>query len=886
MKSIFKKIAFVLALAMVVTMMPAKAAAAAESDGPQMYKTLKLYVGGDVTGNYPEQRYAKVWEKDGYEVEFESSDESVATVNSKGYVTAVNVGSATVTATFTSEDGSEEVVRTCAITVKRNAERVGLNGESAKKVAGGIAVGEEYQLTGIRKVGDNTEWNKSMKQYSTDSVRFSSSDPNILDVRKTTGKITGVSTGTVTLRVWGVQSEGFDEETGEYPLTVFKEYEVEVYEAGIVSAKQVNWNTVAITCGSAAVAANLVANKEKLSVSYKLGENNITTYINYNTVAVDSSDDKVVNVSLYDDMVKDYVYTFKYNDSTVDVTGADLTAVASIRIDTATVVSGESKDIVVKYYDEAGIELPAGTGSLSFSVSGGDTDYFFLSENSIYFVEEGKTALIKATYIRGYKEDGSPDEISDTRTIASVAASTENNQIVGWAIDGNDANVNDLSYNMDVKNIAVGDTDRYLYGRYVVTLSDGKEESHYTRGSSAVFEYTSTNDSVVMVNSLNGELSPVAAGTATIIVRRVYDDTNKPVVGVCTIRVAGSRTLTSFTATANKNKLAINPDNSDSVTISTSTKDQLGGGSFSDVDYKVEVSGLNRDLTLTINNVVFDSENLSCKVSPDGDGNYKVTAAGTDITATVRISITATQANDRSITRVVTLSVKSVKKDDIVNYVLEVEKTNIDLNFTAFGDNDGLGRVKSTIKLVAYDRNGFYVKTVEMQEGSGIPANNGDYSYVIMKGSKNVSDQMLDGKDFSAVAVSGSAVSGGAITKHNTGVYTVMVYHRDDNGNVNCFTFKNIVVGDSTAPVVANVNNTNIVSKDFATLKSKMTFFRGGTNISDNIEIIGVEMTESNDRIYVSNITVREKITTGNAEVKGLTYEYKINIGKTFYYNY
>ena len=44
MKSIFKKIAFVLALAMVVTMMPAKAAAAASNDGPQMYTTLKLYI--------------------------------------------------------------------------------------------------------------------------------------------------------------------------------------------------------------------------------------------------------------------------------------------------------------------------------------------------------------------------------------------------------------------------------------------------------------------------------------------------------------------------------------------------------------------------------------------------------------------------------------------------------------------------------------------------------------------------------------------------------------------------------------------------------------------------------------------------------------------------
>ena len=44
MKSIFKKIAFVLALAMVVTMLPAKAVSAASSDGPDMYKSLLLYL--------------------------------------------------------------------------------------------------------------------------------------------------------------------------------------------------------------------------------------------------------------------------------------------------------------------------------------------------------------------------------------------------------------------------------------------------------------------------------------------------------------------------------------------------------------------------------------------------------------------------------------------------------------------------------------------------------------------------------------------------------------------------------------------------------------------------------------------------------------------------
>ncbi len=59
MKSIFKKIAFVLVLAMVVTMMPAKTAAAASSDEPQFYPTLRLYIDGDATGSIPAEKYAK-----------------------------------------------------------------------------------------------------------------------------------------------------------------------------------------------------------------------------------------------------------------------------------------------------------------------------------------------------------------------------------------------------------------------------------------------------------------------------------------------------------------------------------------------------------------------------------------------------------------------------------------------------------------------------------------------------------------------------------------------------------------------------------------------------------------------------------------------------------
>ncbi|MDE7211572.1 MAG: Ig-like domain-containing protein [Lachnospiraceae bacterium] len=239
MKSIFKKIAFVLALAMVVTLLPAKAVSAASSDGPDMYKTLRLYLdsgngiteNGDLTGAFTNARYASVWgwRENGFEsVTFESADPAVATVSSKGLVTAVKVGSTTVTATFTGS-GVDTVVKECVVTVKRNAAKVGLSADSAKQVEAGLSVGEKLQLTAVRKDAEgNTEWNKTMRDYTTDSVRFKSSNEDVFKVTKTTGMITATGAGEATLTVWAVQSEGKDAQTGEYPVGASKEYKVVV----------------------------------------------------------------------------------------------------------------------------------------------------------------------------------------------------------------------------------------------------------------------------------------------------------------------------------------------------------------------------------------------------------------------------------------------------------------------------------------------------------------------------------------------------------------------------------------------------------------------------------------------------------------------------------
>lgn len=889
MKSIFRKIAFVLALAMVVTMFPVMNASAANNGNKYARtKDATLYVGGDANGDYEgcwaAQTKTKTWMKEeGYKSSYKTSDDSVVTVSKYGYVEAVSVGKAEITATF-SKKGEEDIVETFNVTVKKNAVSIALDKESQDALSAGLTAGDKVTLKAVQTDADGSN------EGITDTVKFycaSKEDKEIIELNKDTGELTALKDGKATVVVQSCQYE-YDRETKKYKTTVAAkaEYSVEVEAAGIVSAKQINKNTVAITCGNAAAAADLVANKTNLTVTYKIGEQDIVGYINYNEVKVDGSDDKVVNVTLYDELVKDYVYTFKYGEKSVAVTGVDLAAVTSIRIVTTTVAIGDVRTVEVKYYDANGVELPAEkmTGVLSFNVKGGDRDYFTLTGNQIYFLEAKKTAILEASYIRGYKNDGSADEIkSNIVTITSVEQSAEDNQVDGWAI-GNDPNkpVKDWSYSKDAKSIAVNDSNWRLYGRYYVTPFGGKAEAHYTseQYDGAIFEYSTTNDSVLMVDSASGLLYPVAAGSATVIVRRVYSDTNKPVIGTCVINVVGSRMLTSFTATADKNKLAIDPLAADQVVISTETKDQLGQGlGSSSVTYEMQVMNSVAGLTLTANSTPLST--TAGLISPDSNGKYVVKATTTNAAAdtSVQVSITASQSNGRKITRVITLRVRKVTQSANDQFVLELGKSNIDMNIPAFAWNEGMGKLESSIRLARYDRDGFYVGVESMTPNS----KTGAYSYQVLN-SKGEMITVTDDK-FSAVTASGSAVSGGAITKCPTGVYRVEVYK---NGTL--YTFKNIVVSDTTVIPTANVKNTKVgtTSLEFlaGSLKgNNMTFHRGNDEVTGNIDIVRVEGTSSNDRVYVTRILVEETVKSGDSSIQGYKYQYYINIGKTFYLN-
>ncbi len=637
MKSIFKKIAFVLALVMVVTMLPARAVSAAESDGPDMYKSLLLYLdsgngeGADITGTYKSEHYASVWgwREAGYtSVSFESADTSVATVNSKGKVTAVKVGTTTVTATFTADD-METVTKKCRVTVKRNAAKVGLSADSATKVADGtIKVGDKVQLTAVRKdAGDKTEWNKTMKKYTTDSVRFLSLTPEIFTVTKTTGMLTAVGAGEGTLKVWTVQSEGRDQETGEYPEVVSKEYTIVVSENTIkVEQSASNAFTMVFpdeTAAKAAVDATLPS-LTNADASVSEDKNVVKAYevlhaATDKTAAAEqeifikniSNNKNIVTVTLFQELKEDTAYTVRYQDYVEQFETCKYVAEELGYYVESGVPSEISVEKTVKYLlyttGKNGQKVDItwskayGDGLWAESVKLEDLakDYspkYVLNGNTIWFytLDQNFEVKLLATFEDWYIVSG-----NTARTLTCPVTVTPGNtsvtagNIVEWGIvKVNDDNaytnqrlaVEDIGYRLAVK----ASVDMYGKDDTVETQKGNLESDKFT--------FVSSNDDKLTINKDTGEIYPPKSAVSNVLVHVYYNDSY---IGSCAVTVVAKRTFTTLSVNTNgKTKLAAGKNFLDNLWFDVKTYDQLGA----------EFNGGN-DGYIAINMTVSDREN-------------------------------------------------------------------------------------------------------------------------------------------------------------------------------------------------------------------------------------------------------------------------------------
>lgn len=285
MKSIFRKIALVLVLAMVVTMLPAKSAsvvAAAAEPNKWVRNTCTLYLDAPVLNDkydtYVSEAYAtkkakiakndeEGWGTLGYTVSFATGDPSVAEVGTRyGLVTAKGIGQTTITATF-SKEGEEDIVESFTVTVKSYAHSIALDKESEDAVNALVVGNDPVTLKAVvtdaegnqetvDKVGGNTKLAQlfTERKYVTDYVKFKVTNPedkDVLHYDAETNQLTAVAEGEATLTAVAYRwdwTPNVKTNAGWYAWrTATQEYTVTVKEAGIVKAEQTAYNAFELT---------------------------------------------------------------------------------------------------------------------------------------------------------------------------------------------------------------------------------------------------------------------------------------------------------------------------------------------------------------------------------------------------------------------------------------------------------------------------------------------------------------------------------------------------------------------------------------------------------------------------------------------------------------
>ena len=919
MKSIFKKVAFVLALAMVVTMLPARVAAAAESDGPQMYKTLKLYLGGDVTGSYEGQRYAKVWNKGDYEVEFESSDENVATVNSKGYVTAVKVGFATVTATFTAEDGST-VTKTCEITVKKNAVKAGLNSASTKLVTEeGIKVGETVQLTAVRKDADgNMVWKD--RDVITDAVRFRSSDPEIFTVQKTTGKIKGVKAGEATLYVWAVQSEGKDPETGEYPATTEeKEYKVIVKENSIkVEQSASNAFTIEFPDEEAAKAAvdATLPSLTNAGASVSEDENVVKVYevlhaATDNAAAVEqeifisniSNNKNIVTVTLFNELKEETTFTVRYQEYVEHFVTCKNVAVKLVPYAETVSQSELAVEKVVKYNLFAtGVNgqdvnitnsKAYGEGAWADSVKLEDlaTTYdpkYVFNGNTIWFytLDQNFTVNLEATFEDWYIVQGNSANVLKARLAVTPGnTSITAGNIVSWGIVPENADnaysnqklaVEDINYRLAVK------ASINVYGK------DDTVETNKNDLSGDKFTFVSSNDDKLAIDKDTGVIYPPKSAVSNVLVHVYYDGSY---VGSCPVSVVAKRSFASLSVnTSGKTKLAAGENFLDSLWYEVKTFDQLGaefdGGQDGSIEVSLSVSDVNKATYVELGSWYAAQGTGNDYNFNVGDSYVQGICATNNAPAKatpIRVVVTATyRSNDGKVViekkNSFNFTVKNTNGADVKTYMIESSTNSMDEALYVLGtDNTAVSNKVVDLRAYSVDKEGFKVRQLALDSvtdnlNSGDALANGVAKILVKKGNESITTKGTEnelgfvkivdnGNDivrFTAVGtVSGSAVTttGPSIEKIETGSYVVNLFV-GENGKATYKASQVISVIDTQdIPTFKWVRNTVNDGSDVDIAKQALTL-HFDANRDWNVEEVTGGIVAANVRRVGNRVTI------------------------------
>lgn len=865
-KNFFKKLSFVMALAMTVSMV-APAAGASAATAPHLNSTKKyLHLSGIAGPN--EFDFNISHKPSGCKYEWTSANEDVVTVDEIGIATAVGVGTTKVTVVISDKKG-EEVGKplSATVVVRDNIETVAIKNPTTSNLAVGQSYNFDRSFTTEAGFEDVTS---SVTKWAVDKETATISK-NGTFVATTAGeyKVTALCfQSTAKYKAWQADSTKYANyllATAETTVTV---------DASLTSVKQLTFTKAELTFDTD-VSKELT--KDNLKASKVIAGINQTIDMLIKDVKFDSTG-KIATVEMYVDFVGGETYKFVYGtlEGSLVAAKADTDSVDTVVLQTKEAVyTNGPVTLDVKLYDVNGVDITTTTlkGQVSYELT---NNVGYLSGNQLTLFAKGDVAAIKATF-RTYKYDASYNEIVKTGTGSVVAVEAASYTIGSTVQRTLSKNAPDWS-KAAVTTIAAGDTGYSVWAR-IRSTDTSKEEYYYSYAGQTIFNgkitFSSSNSDVLIVDTY-GTVYPVKAGSAVVIV--YYDG---KAVDTFSVVVADARAAAVFTLDKQTVALTNSPSVAATAEVKLTIKDQLGD-----------------DFAAPAGDITFEA--LATNPSTTGplswsDGTHmKLTVAGsgiTDGTYTYKVKV-----KDKVQILVVTIQKPTLKTDDgnyvddVIYYQLTLDATSVD---TLLNNDNALKTVRPT--LTGFASNGVAVFKSTWADG---------FTYTVTKdgnavtlGTETLTDGVIEvtttGASISAPtqSVSGAAitvVSGTALSALGNGTYIVKAMDASNAvKGTTSFTVNN--TQPQAAYVLEKSETTAATVLEAARDCFKVTL--SGSDIADNdlysVEYVynGATVTDStNDNVtakatyFIKSAKFVKTYTNG-----GVTYaiEYTVNINRT-----
>lgn len=678
MKNFFKKLAFVMALAMVITSLAPAAGVFAASAPKLNAKSATLLLGtkGRTTFDFNLNNKVK-----GSTYKWTTSNKKVATVNAKnGLVTAVSNGKATIKLAITLP--TKKVTNLSAtVTVKTNATSV----EITNLPTAAIKVGEKHNFnrtyttnTKVVKTTDVTGW-----VITSENAAKASIDKN--------GFFTATEAGEYTIVAKMAQS-ATKYAAGTF-TAVSKEVKV-VVEPSIVSIAQTTSNKFVVTFDAD---MSKLVNKENLTITDASGVKQAIV----DTVTFDATG-KIATVKTYISLTDKEVYTVSYDKLSKDFV-ASIGAIAKVVITGPSLVAdNEPTAIEVAYYDANGVDVTStANGTLSFdNVS--KIGWIDEIDNTITLFNIGDKTVIKAKYATGTYDANWNEVVIESAEYVVTAVDTVDATVSGltaWTI-ANSIGSSSTDYTTTEHSIPLEvSTSKYLS---VKTL-DSKNVAVYDG-----YTFATTDASKLIVDPVTGQLIPVATGTVGVILTK---GTFKTVITVTVTPKAIASTQAVDKQSANISEVI---EQSSKYTVSL--KDQYGN--------KFDVTaGKNELLSQPSKTAVAPMVTVDTVTGGKYEFAVKAVSGTTAGTYTYRLTV------DNSKAVVVSATVLTSTSTTVTSYRFATESSSYDTVVSK--DSAVNGEQTIALSVIGYDNKGVAIKELAAADVKFTAVNTADSNKTI-----------------------------------------------------------------------------------------------------------------------------------------------------------